>query len=183
MNIAGVLMDDGVSNSDYLEQITFLLFLKMIDENKKAGAFANFDDIPLPEGYSWDILKNKENTKLPEYYQEMLTVFSKQEGMLGEIYRKAQNKIQTPARLKKVIDMIDSVSWNEQSEDVKGEIYEGLLAKIAQDTKSGAGQYFTPRALINVIVKCADPKPGKHISDPCCGSGGFLLAAKKLKMH
>ena len=178
-NIAGVLMDDGVSNSDYLEQITFLLFLKMIDENKKAGDFANFDDIPLPDGYSWDLLKSKSGDELTKHYQEMLTAFSEEKGMLGEIYRKAQNKIQTPARLKKVIDMIDGVSWNEQSEDVKGEIYEGLLAKIAQDTKSGAGQYFTPRALINVIVKCADPKPGKHISDPCCGSGGFLLAAKK----
>lgn len=179
-NIAGVLMDAGVSNSDYLEQITFLLFLKMIDENKKVdAAWRNFNDIPLPEGYSWDLLTSKSGDPLRDYYQQMLTTFSKQEGMLGEIYRNAQNKIQTPVHLKKVITMIDGINWISLSEDVKGDIYEGLLEKIAQDTKSGAGQYFTPRALINVIVRCANPTLGKKITDPCCGSGGFLLSTKK----
>ena len=179
-NIAGVLMDDGVSNSDYLEQITFLLFLKMIDENKKTDeAFRNFNDIPLPGDYSWDRLKAEAGAELKKEYEKMLTEFSEQKGILGTIYRNAQNKIQTPARLKKVITMIDSVDWNTLGEDVKGDIYEGLLERIAQDTKSGAGQYFTPRALISAIVRCVNPQIGRRIADPCCGSGGFLLAAKK----
>lgn len=179
-NIAGVLRDSGVSAQDYLEQITFLLFLKMIDENRNAPeVFRNFNDIPLPEGYSWDLLKSKSGDPLRDYYQQMLIAFSKQGGMLGEIYRNAQNKIQTPVNLKRVITMIDGIEWNGLSEDVKGDIYEGLLEKIAQDKKSGAGQYFTPRALINVIVRCANPTLGKKITDPCCGSGGFLLSAKK----
>lgn len=179
-NIAGVLMDDGVSNSDYLEQITYLLFLKMIDENKRTPeVFRNFNDIALPGDYSWDALKSEGGEPLKKKYEKMLVDFSEAPGILGIIYRNAQNKIQTPARLQKVITMIDAVEWNSLAEDVKGEIYESLLQRIAQDTKSGAGQYFTPRALINVIVKCVNPKPGKRISDPCCGSGGFLLAAKK----
>lgn len=179
-NIAGVLRDSGVSAQDYLEQITFLLFLKMIAENKNAPeGFRNFNDIPLPEGYSWNLLKSKSGDPLRDYYQQMLIAFSKQGGMLGEIYRNAQNKIQTPVNLKRVITMIDGIEWNGLSEDVKGDIYEGLLEKIAQDKKSGAGQYFTPRALINVIVRCANPTLGKKITDPCCGSGGFLLSAKK----
>ena len=183
-NIAGVLMDAGVSNSDYLEQITFLLFLKMVDENKQMDEdFRNFNDIPLPDGYSWDILKSKSGEELKEYYGKMLAEFSKQTGIIGNIYQNAQNKIQTPNHLKKVINMIDSIEWNTLGEDVKGDIYEGLLEKIAQDTKSGAGQYFTPRALINVIVKCVNPTLGKRITDPCCGSGGFLLAAKKFLME
>ena len=179
-NIAGVLRDAAVFAQDYLEQITFLLFLKMIDENKKAPrSFRNFNDIPLPEGYSWDLLKSKSGDPLRDYYQQMLVTFAKQEGMLGEIYRNAQNKIQTPVNLKRVISMIDGIEWNELSEDVKGDIYEGLLEKIAQDKKSGAGQYFTPRSLINVIVCCVNPSLGKKVTDPCCGSGGFLLSTKK----
>ena len=182
-NIAGVLMDAGVSNSDYLEQITFLLFLKMVYENKKTDEdWRLFNDIPLPEGYSWDLLSSKSGQELREYYEKMLSTFAKQDGMIGEIYRNAQNKIQTSVHLKKVISMIDGIEWNTLSEDVKGDIYEGLLEKIAQDTKSGAGQYFTPRALINVIVRCANPSPGKKVSDPCCGSGGFLLSTKKFLM-
>lgn len=182
-NIAGVLMDAGVSNSDYLEQITFLLFLKMVDENKRTDEeWRLFNDIPLPEGFSWGELNSKSGQELKEYYDKMLSTFAKQSGMIGEIYRNAQNKIQTPVHLKKVISMIDGIEWNTLSEDVKGDIYEGLLEKIAQDTKSGAGQYFTPRALINVIVRCVNPTLGKKITDPCCGSGGFLLSTKKFLM-
>ena len=183
-NIASVLMDAGVSNSDYLEQITFLLFLKMIDENKNTDEeWRTFNDIPLPEGYTWGQLNSKSGQELKDYYENMLSVLSKQNGMIGEIYQNAQNKIQTPVHLKKVISMINSIEWNTLSEDVKGDIYEGLLEKIAQDTKSGAGQYFTPRALINVIIRCVNPALGKKITAPCCGSGGFLLSAKKYLMN
>lgn len=182
-NIAGVLRDDGIGAQDYLEQITYILFLKMIDENKKTPeSFRNFNDIPLPDGYSWDLLKSKTGEQLREYYQQMLTAFSKHNGMLGEIYYNAQNKIQKPVNLKRVISMIDGIEWNTLSEDVKGDIYEGLMEKIAQDTRSGTGQYFTPRALINVIVSCVNPTLGKKITDPCCGSGGFLLSTKKFLM-
>lgn len=178
-NVADVLRDEGVSYSDYLEQITFLLFLKMVDENHKTEAeWRSFDDIPLPEGHSWDKLKNEKGADLKAYYEKILADFKKENGMIGEIYRDAQNKIQSPVNLARVISMIDSVEWNTMSEDVKGDIYEGLLEKNAQDTKSGAGQYFTPRALIKAIIRCVDPKLGKKITDPCCGSGGFLLLSK-----
>lgn len=175
--IATVLRDAGVSNSDYLEQITFLLFLKMIDENKHLPKMFHWKNIILPENCQWEVLKIKTGEELTEYYSVMLTTLSKQTGMIGEIYRGAQNKIQSPTHIAKVIEMIDDISWGELSEDVKGEIYESLLERIAQDTKSGAGQYFTPRALIKAIVRCVNPEVGKTVVDPCCGSGGFLLAA------
>lgn len=180
-NLAGVLRDGGVSMSDYLEQLTYLLFLKMMEENAKLPEilrWKNWRKIEIPEELGWQSLISKSGDELFEHYKDTLSALSKKTGMLGEIYRGAQNKIQTASSLSTVISRIDSENWNSMSEDVKGDIYEGLLEKIAQDTKSGAGQYFTPRPLIKTIVRCVNPTLGKTIIDPCCGSGGFLLAAK-----
>lgn len=186
-NIAGVLRDGGVSYGDYLEQITFLLFLKMVDENKKMAAIDpelqmfSMEGMDMPNDFDWFQLSSLQGEGLIQYYEKLLSDLSKRKGMIGEIYRGARNKVEKASLLKKVVDMIDAVDWSSQSEDVKGDIYESLLQRIAQDTKSGAGQYFTPRALINVIVKCVNPKVTEEtkIADPCCGSGGFLLAARK----
>ena len=181
-DIAGALRDGGVSMSDYLEQLTYLLFLKMIDENQKLPEMFRWKNIELPEECSWSLLKSKSGKELSDHYSDILKKLNDKPGMIGEIYRNAQSKINEPVKLRKVITMIDAISWNSLAEDVKGEIYESLLERIAQDTKSGAGQYFTPRALINTIVKCVQPQLGKVIADPCCGSGGFLLAAKNYLM-
>src|SRR5574344_1657094 len=174
-SMATVLMGDGVSNSDYLEQLTYLLFLKMADEYSKPPYKRN---IGIPEDCKWDTLRTKSGAELFEHYKYILDTLSKQSGTLQQIYAGSQNKISNPAMLARIIQMIDIENWASMSADVKGDIYEGLLQKIAEDTKSGAGQYFTPRALINTMVKCLCPKPGKTIVDPCCGSGGFLLASK-----
>lgn len=176
-NMATVLMNDGVSNSDYLEQLTYLLFLKMADEYSRPPYNR---EIGLPEDCRWERLTAPEarGDELFRRYKTILETLQEQEGMLREIYANAQNKVSNPAMLARVISMIDNETWSAMSADVKGDIYEGLLQKIAEDTKSGAGQYFTPRPLINTIVRCVQPKPGKTICDPCCGSGGFLLSAK-----
>ena len=175
-NMATVLMNDGVSNSDYLEQLTYLLFLKMADEYSKPPFERK---IGIPENCLWDTLVGKKGATLSNHYKFILEELAKQDGILKEIYGGSQNKISTPAMLAKIIKMIDAETWTAMSSDVKGDIYEGLLQKIAEDTKSGAGQYFTPRPVINAMVKCINPNPNKTIVDPCCGSGGFLLSAKK----
>lgn len=175
-NMATVLMNDGVSNSDYLEQLTYLLFLKMADEYSKPPFERK---IGIPENCLWDTLVGKKGDALSNHYKFILEELAKQDGILKEIYGGSQNKISTPAMLAKIIKMIDAETWTAMSSDVKGDIYEGLLQKIAEDTKSGAGQYFTPRPVINAMVKCINPSPNKTIVDPCCGSGGFLLSAKK----
>lgn len=175
-SMATVLMNDGVSNQDYLEQLTYLLFLKMIDEYNKPPFEKG---IKLPDNCSWDELKSKKGAELFKYYNEMLESLSEENGMLKEIYSGAINKISTPAMLSKIINMIDGETWTALSSDVKGDIYEGLLQKIAEDTKSGAGQYFTPRPIIDAMVRCIKPEPNKTIVDPCCGSGGFLLLSKE----
>lgn len=174
-SMATVLMNDGVSNSDYLEQLTYLLFLKMADEYSKPPFKRN---IGIPDDCRWDTLKSKRGDELFKHYEYILKSLADQTGTLQQIYTGSQNKMSNPAILTKVITMIDAENWSAMSSDVKGDIYEGLLQKVAEDTKSGAGQYFTPRALINAMVKCVQPEPGKTIVDPCCGSGGFLLAAK-----
>ena len=174
-SMATVLMNDGVSNSDYLEQLTYLLFLKMADEYSKPPFNR---DLGIPEDCNWDTLKAKRGDELFKHYAYVLDSLADQSGTLQQIYAGSQNKMSTPAMLAKVIIMIDAEDWSSMSSDVKGDIYEGLLQKVAEDTKSGAGQYFTPRSLINTMVKCVRPEPGKTIVDPCCGSGGFLLSAK-----
>lgn len=170
-----VLRDDGLSYGDYLEQLTYLLFLKMADEQtrppwKKPS--------PVPEGYDWPSLNGKDGPDLERHYREVLEHLGKQHGLLGLVFRKAQNKIQDPAKLKRLVsDLIDKEQWVMVGADIKGDAYEGLLERNAQDTKSGAGQYFTPRPLIDAIVACVAPQPGETIIDPACGTGGFLLAA------
>lgn len=169
-----VLKDDGVSYGDYLEQLTYLLFLKLADEFSKPPYNRK---LPIPAEYNWESLTDKRGAELDTHYTHLLRELGKQQGILGQIFTKSQNKIQDPAKLSRLIDMIDSEQWSVMGVDVKGKIYEGLLEKNAEDTKSGAGQYFTPRALIRAIVKCVRPEPMKTIADPACGTGGFLLAA------
>lgn len=169
-----VLKDDGVSYGDYLEQLTYLLFLKMAYEFSKPPYNRS---LPIPDNYNWDSLTQRKGAELESHYSELLRQLGKNKGILGQIFTKSQNKIQDPAKLSKLIDMIDKEEWNTMGADIKGQIYEGLLEKNAEDVKSGAGQYFTPRPLIKAIVNCLRPEPMKTISDPACGTGGFLLAA------
>lgn len=150
------LRDDGVGYGDYLEQLTYLIFLKMADEYAKPPYNR---DVGIPEKYNWQALTTKKGAELEVLYVELLRELGKQTGMLGQIFTKAQNKIQDPAKLYRLIDMIDSTQWLIMGADVKGDIYEGLLEKNAEDTKSGAGQYFTPRALIRAMVECVRPEP------------------------
>lgn len=168
------LRDDGVGYGDYLEQLTYLIFLKMADEYARPP---HNRSIGIPAGHDWDSLKSKRGAELEVHYVTVLRELGKQKGMLGQIFTKAQNKIQDPAKLYRLIDMVDDTSWTAMGVDVKGTIYEGLLEKNAEDTRSGAGQYFTPRALIRAMVECVRPEPGKTIADPACGTGGFFLAA------
>ena len=188
-NLAGVLRDDGVSYGDYLEQITYLLFLKMADElNKppysKGLTFPRLKDVEgneIADGEvcDWATLAGKRGAELEAFYSQLLRSLSTEKGMLGQIFTKSQNKIQDPSKLLKVIDLINRENWNLMGADIKGRIYEGLLEKNAMDSSgsSGAGQYFTPRALIQAMVACVQPKPLKTIADPACGTGGFFLAA------
>lgn len=173
-NYCNVLRDDGVSYGDYVEQLTYLLFLKMADEQTKPPF--NKESI-IPSGYGWQSLIGKDGDALEVHYLHLLETLAKESGMLGVIFRKSQNKIQDPAKLRRLIELINDETWVGLDIDVKGDIYEGLLQKNAEDTKSGAGQYFTPRPLIKAIVEVARPEPGITICDPACGTGGFLLAA------
>mgnify|MGYP003601749645 FL=1 len=168
------LRDDGVGYGDYLEQLTYLIFLKMADEYARPP---HRRDIGIPASYNWESLKGKRGAELEVHYVTLLRVLGGMPGMLGQIFTKAQNKIQDPAKLSRLISMIDETPWVTLGADVKGDIYEGLLEKNAEDTKSGAGQYFTPRALIRAMVECMQLEPGKTIADPACGTGGFFLAA------
>lgn len=168
------LRDDGVGYGDYLEQLTYLIFLKMANEYSKPPYSR---DVGIPSKYNWQSLKSKRGAELEGHYIELLRELGKKKDMLGQVFTKSQNKIQDPAKLFRLIDMIDDVQWLSMGADVKGDIYEGLLEKNAEDTKSGAGQYFTPRALIKAMVECVRPEPGKTIADPACGTGGFFLAA------
>jgi type I restriction enzyme M protein len=169
-----VLRDDGVGYGDYLEQLTYLLFLKMADEFSKPPYNR---PLPIPKGYNWQALTDKRGAELEIHYTNTLRELANAKGFLGQIFTKSQNKIQDPAKLYKLIDMIDKEQWSTMGADIKGKIYEGLLEKNAEDTKSGAGQYFTPRGLIRAMVECIRPEPLKTIADPACGTGGFFLAA------
>jgi len=173
-NYCNTLRDDGVSYGDYVEQLTYLLFLKMADEYSKPPYNR---DIQIPKKFNWESLQNKSGAELEVHYIKILNELGKEKGMIGEIFFKSQNKIQDPAKLYKLIQLIDDENWVVLGADVKGDIYEGLLEKNAEDTKSGAGQYFTPRALIKAMVECIKPEPKKTIADPACGTGGFFLAA------
>ena len=173
--MCGPLRDDGVSYGDYLEQLTYLIFLKMSDEYSKPPYQR---ETGIPAGCSWSDMNTLKGAELESKYKSILETLGEQSGTLGKIFQGAVNKISNAAILYRIVQMIDKENWVSMSTDVKGEIYEGLLQKNAEDVKSGAGQYFTPRPLIRAMVECIRPEPRKTIADPCCGSGGFLLAAQ-----
>ena len=171
-NIANVLSAAGVSFTDYITQLTYILFLKMDDEKESMGLPSH-----LPDGCKWKDLCSLSGTDLVDKYEEILKELSQCDGLIGTIFTKATNKIYRPVMLKKVIDMVSEDNWYMMEGDLKGAIYEKILEKNGQDKKSGAGQYFTPRALISAIVDVVDPKITETVADPCCGTAGFLLAA------
>lgn len=169
--IANVLSSAGVGFTDYITQLTYILFLKMDAEKEECGLGSS-----IPEGYKWINLISLNGTDLINQYETTLDKLSKESGLIGTIFTKASNKIQTPVHLKKVIEMVSEENWL-LGGDLTGDIYESILEKNGKDKKSGAGQYFTPRALIKAIVDVVDPKITETVADPACGTGGFLLAA------
>lgn len=172
-NLATTLAGQGIGFTDYITQLTYLLFLKMDDENVQTFG----EDSAIPEGYRWADLIDLDGLDLVKQYETTLEELSGQDNLIGTIYTKAQNKIDKPVYLKKVITLINEESWLVMDGDVKGAIYESILEKNGQDKKSGAGQYFTPRSLIQAMVDVACPQIGETVCDPACGTGGFLLAA------
>lgn len=171
-NLATTLAGQGVGFTDYITQLTYLLFLKMDAEN--AEMFG--DESAIPQGYRWNDLIELDGLELLNQYENTLKQLSEQDNLIGTIYTKAQNKIDKPVYLKKVISMIDEEQWLIDG-DVKGAIYESILERNGQDKKSGAGQYFTPRPLIQAILDCVQPRIEETVCDPACGTGGFLLSA------
>ena len=171
--LATTLSGQGIGFTDYITQLTYLLFLKMDAEN--VATFG--EDSAIPEGYRWGDLTALDGVDLLQQYEATLKLLSEQDNLIGTIYTKAQNKIDKPVYLKKVISLIDEENWLVMDGDVKGAIYESILEKNGQDKKSGAGQYFTPRSLIQAMVDVTQPKITETVCDPACGTGGFLLAA------
>ena len=171
-DIANVLAAAGVGFTDYLTQLTYILFLKMDDEREAYGFESS-----IPEGYKWQDLLELSGEDLVDKYEEILKELAEKDGLIGTIFTKATNKIDRPVLLAKVIEMVASENWYMMEGDLKGAIYESILEKNGQDRKSGAGQYFTPRALIKAMVDVTDPKITETVADPACGTGGFLLAA------
>lgn len=172
-NYAHVLRDDGVSFGDYLGQISFLLFLKMDEERTEALG----EPSALPEDCRWDTLRTLSGETLDDHYKDVLAKLSRRTDIVGTLFLKAESKIGDPAKLQRLVGLIDGETWMGLNVDVKGTIYEGLLERNAGEVKSGAGQYFTPRPLIEAIVDCMDPEPTETVHDPACGTGGFLLSA------
>jgi type I restriction enzyme M protein len=174
-NYCNLLRDDGLSYGDYVEQLTYLLFLKMAHERTEPP---RSEPSRLPEGYDWPSLTSKSGPELEAHYVKLLGSLGTEEGLLGLIFRKAQNRIQDPSKLRRlIVDLIDAETWSGVDADVKGDAYEGLLEKNASDTKSGAGQYFTPRPITWAMTEVMQPQPKETIGDPACGTGGFLLSA------
>ena len=171
-DIANVLAAAGVGFTDYITQLTYILFLKMDQEKEELGLGSS-----ISAGYKWNDLVELSGEDLVDKYEEILKELADDEGLIGTIFTKASNKIDRPVLLAKVIEMVASENWYMLEGDFKGTIYESILEKNGQDKKSGAGQYFTPRALIQAIVDVVDPKITETVADPACGTGGFLLAA------
>ncbi|GIU70493.1 MAG: DNA methyltransferase [Candidatus Woesearchaeota archaeon] len=169
--MCNTLRHDGIDYGDYIEQLTYLLFIKMADEK----------GIELPKGCDWETLKNKSGTELTEHYLWVLQKLREEKGLLGDIFAQSMPKFNNPVNLKKIITMIDAEEWSSLGVDVKAQAFEGLLEKAASEGKKGAGQYFTPRVLIQSIVRVMKPNPlvnkEMKICDPACGTGGFLVAA------
>lgn len=171
-DIANVLAAAGVGFTDYITQLTYILFLKMDAEKEELG-LGSF----IPDGYKWKDIVELNGDDLIDKYEKVLKELSKDAGLIGTIFTKASNKINSPVHLAKVFQMVGNENWYMMEGDFKGAIYESILEKNGQDKKSGAGQYFTPRALIKAMVDVIDPKITETIADPACGTGGFLLAA------
>ncbi len=171
------LRHDGIDYGDYIEQITFLLFLKMADEK----------GVEIPPGCDWPTLRDKSGTELTDFYIDLLRKLAKQPGILGDIYAEAQSRFNNPVNLKRLINLVDEIEWTTLGVDVKAAAYEGLLEQAANEGKKGAGQYFTPRVLIQSIVAVMQPDPRTSreftVSDPACGTGGFLVAAHEWLVH
>ncbi len=174
-NFAHALRDDGLSYMGYTEQITFLLFLKMAHERTQPPWSQRSI---VPEGHDWPSLLQRDGQDLEAHYRATLERLGREPGMLGEVFRRARPEIQNPTILKRlIVELIDTENWSSLQADVKGDIYEGLLSRSAEESPKGAGQYFTPRALIRAIVDCVQPGTEDTVVDPACGTGGFLLAA------
>ena len=171
-DIAGVMAAAGVGFTDYITQFTYILFLKMDDEKEALGLGSS-----IPDSYKWKDIVALNGTDLVDKYEEILSELAKDSGLIGTIFTKASNKIDSPVHLAKIIEMVSNENWYMMEGDFKGAIYESILEKNGQDKKSGAGQYFTPRPLIKAIVDVIDPKIGETVADPACGTGGFLLSA------
>ena len=171
-DIANVMASAGVGFTDYLTQLTYILFLKMDDEKEELG-LGSF----IPEGYKWKDIVDLSGDDLLEKYEEILKDLSEEGGLIGTIFNNATNKITRPVMLKEVFKMVAAENWYMMEGDLKGALYERILEDNGQDKKSGAGQYFTPRALIQAIVEVVNPKIDETVADPCCGTGGFLLAS------
>ena len=171
------LRHDGVDYGDYIEQLTYLLFLKMADEK----------EVTVPKGCDWNTLKSKSGTDLTDHYADVLRELRDAKGLLGDIFTQSMPRFNNPVNLKRVITMIDEEEWSAMDVDVKGAAFEGLLEKAASEGKKGAGQYFTPRVLIQSIVRVMQPDPRVNreftICDPACGTGGFLMCAYEWLME
>ena len=171
-NLCNVLRDDGITYHQYVTELTYILFLKMAKETETEGN--------IPEEYRWDVLKRKDGLELKKYYEKLLQELGENgKGRIQEIYNGARSNIEEPANLKKIITNIDGLDWFSAKEEGLGNLYEGLLEKNAGEKKSGAGQYFTPRVLIDVMTELIDPKPGERCNDPACGTFGFMIAADR----
>ncbi len=175
-NYCNILRDDGLSYSDYIEQLTYLLFLKMADEHSKPP-FLHL--APLPKGYSWTSLITKSDENQLELYERILRRLGKRTDLFGSIYKNALSKFRDPAKFQLLVSELDTIEWSKYDSDIKGDAYEGLLERTTSEGKSGAGQYFTPRPLVEAIVEVMKLRKGQTICDPACGTGGFLLAAHK----
>ena len=176
-NLCNVLRDDGITYHQYVTELTYILFLKM---EKETGAEKN-----VPQDYHWDVLRTKEGIELKRFYEELLQSLGENcTGRVREIYQGARSNIEEPANLRKIITNIDSLDWYSAKEEGLGNLYEGLLEKNANEKKSGAGQYFTPRVLIDVMTELIAPQPGERCNDPACGTFGFMIAADRyVKEH
>ena len=169
-NLCNVLRDDGITYHQYVTELTYILFLKMAKETGTEGS--------IPEAYRWEQLVKKQGVELKKFYNLLLAHLGDEcTGRIREIYSGARSNIEEPKNLEKIITSIDALDWYSAKEEGLGNLYEGLLEKNANEKKSGAGQYFTPRVLINIMTKLIDPKAGEKCNDPACGTFGFMIAA------
>ena len=174
-NLCDVLRDDGINYSDYVTELVLLLFIKMEHENQASGILAAHR---LPEYARWSRLSALSGRNLLDHYRDMLLQLSRSDDpLIAAIYADAQTSLKEPRHLEQLIKSLDGIDWFSAAKDGLGDLYEGLLEKNASETKSGAGQYFTPRPLIDTIIACLQPRPGETIQDPAAGTGGFLIAA------